>query len=494
MESLALFVFLFIFTLICFSTFKLYKRRLGLPPGPTPFPLVGNLLQGSTILYDTYHKFTERYGPIFTLWMGTSPMVVLCGYEVVKDALINYSKQFSYRGSLPISERLSGGYGIITTNGEPWQQTRRFTVTTLKNSGLGTRTVDLRIQEEASHLIKAVKELNGQAFDPLTLLERAVNNVINLSVFGRRWDYEDQQFQKFINTINYLLVFLRSPLGVTYSAFPGVMRCLPGRHNKIFNDTEDIKALIRSQVDSHLDTLDMDSPRDFIDSFLIRMKKEKVQQDSVFSRENLVISAFEFFIAGTETTSNTVQFSLLVMIKYPQIQERVRQEIHTVIGTNRLPTLADRLELPYTNAVVHEIMRFLDLVPLSLPHKVMEDTAFRGFTIPKGTTIIPVLGSVLSDPAHWAKPKEFYPEHFLDQNGKFCMNDAFIPFSAGKRICPGEGVARSEAFLFLASLVQNFTFRAVSLPHTLNLERMRRDFRKKGLVYSLKAHPWVPSL
>ncbi|KAM4690412.1 cytochrome P450 2B19-like [Rhinophrynus dorsalis] len=564
---------------------QLHTRRLHLPPGPCPLPLVGNLLQGSTVLYQSYSKLSKQYGPVFTVWLGSSPVVALCGYEVVKDALVNYSHAFSARGPLPISERLDQGYGIISTNGECWQQMRRFAITTLRNFGMGKRSMEQRVQEEAQHLLQAIECTGGKAFNPQVLLGRSVNNVINLVVFGRRWDYDDKKFLQLLNITNNLLNFIRAPLGVAYVAFHKIMQYLPGPHQKIFQDCEEIKSFIQEQVISHRNTLDLDSPRDYIDCYLIRSDKEvlapphlvvnslntvtaelgkdalmrqnqgtkNIKMDALslqfgvdskeespptsvippdrmlattqtsitaqlgeeilaaqasapvdkpifvlqekeihgseFSQENLVISVFNLFVAGTETTANTLQFCLLVMIKYPHIQDRIQKEIDTVIGPHRLPGVADRVKMPYTNAVVHEIQRFLDLVPMSLPHQVTQDTFFRGFTIPKGTTIFPILGSVLSDPNHWETPDEFNPGHFLNEKGEFCTRLAFIPFSAGKRICPGEGLARMEIFLFLIAVLQKFTFKAEAQPDTINLLTLRRAFRKNGLLYHLKAYP-----
>ncbi|XP_053331374.1 cytochrome P450 2C16-like [Spea bombifrons] len=489
MDTIQLSVCLFLLISFIISTWKMYKRRWRLPPGPLPLPLLGNLLQGATKLYETHNKFSKQYGPVFTVWLGTSPVVALCGYDVVKDALIKCSQQFSFRGSIPISETLSKGYGIITTNGKRWHQMRKFTALTLRNSGMGKRSMEQRIQEEAVFLVQAISDKHGDAFDPHTLLGRSVNNVINLTVFGKRWQYEDEQFLKFLETTNNLFNFIRAPIGVAYSAFQKVMQYLPGSHQKIFQDCEHMKSLIQDQINSHRETLDEDSPRDYIDCFLIRANKEQWLQESEFCIENLISLVFELFMAGTETTANTLQFGLLVMIKFPHVQERVQKEIDSVIGTERLPKLADRIQMPYTNAVLHEILRFLDLVPLALPHVVMEDIFYRGFNIPRGTTIFPVLGSVLSDPACWETPDKFNPGHFLDHNGQFCMNDAFIPFSAGKRICPGEEVARIETFLFLTSLLQKFTFRAINHPDNIDLKTLRRAFRKHGLQYHLKAYP-----
>ncbi|XP_075701954.1 cytochrome P450 2A13-like [Rhinoderma darwinii] len=489
MEALAWYLCLFIVISLLISTWRMYRRRLSLPPGPIPLPFVGNLFQGSFVLYHSYLKLSKQYGPVFTVWLGNSPVVVLCGYSVVKDALVNYSHRFSDRGPLPISERLTKGYGIISTNGEHWKHSRRFAVATLRNFGMGKRSMEQRVQEEAEHLLKAIEATCGEAFNPYTVLGRAVNNVINLVVFGRRWDFEDETFLKLLNITNNLFNFVRAPLGMAYVAFERIMKHLPGRHQKVFQDCERMKSFIKEEIESHRRTLNPDSPRDFIDCFLIRANQENEINREEFSQDNLVILAFELFIAGTETTSNTLQFSLLLMIQYPEIQEKVQNEIDTVIGPTRMPGISDRSQMPYTNAVIHEVMRYVDIVPMSLPHKMSDDTFFKGFMIPKGTTIIPLIGSVLSDPDCWKTPYDFDPENFLDQNGLFCPKDAWIPFSAGKRVCPGEGLARMEIFLFITALLQKFTLKPGNPSDTLDVRTIRKAFRKKGLAYNLRAYP-----
>ncbi|XP_072263425.1 cytochrome P450 2A13-like [Pyxicephalus adspersus] len=480
----SLLLFYFIIT-----TWRIHKMRLRLPPGPTPLPFIGNLLQVSFALYQFYPKLCKQYGPVFTVWFGSKPVVALCGYDVIKEALISHAHQFSARGSMPISERLARGYGIISTNGERWQQVRRFAVSTLRNFGMGKRSMEERVQEECQNLIKAIKDMKGEAFNPHTVIGCAVSNVINLVVFGRRWDYEDETLLKFLSVINNMFNFIRRPLGVAYVAFESLMKHFPGPHRKMFADCEDVKSFIKEEINSHRKSLDSESPRDFIDCFLIQANKEKDERNSEFCTENLLVSVFELFFAGTETTSSTLQFSLLVMIKHQKIQERIQEEIDSVIGMDRLPSITDRLQMPYTNAVTNEIMRYLDIAPMALAHKVSEDTTFRGFTIPKGTTVFPLIGSALSDPKHWKSPYDFNPENFLDENGKFCPQEALIPFSAGKRICPGESLARMEIFLFLTALLQNFSFQPVNPTDTFNLEVLRRAVRKEGLTYNLRANP-----
>ncbi|XP_066442108.1 cytochrome P450 2B19-like [Eleutherodactylus coqui] len=334
--------------------------------------------------------------------------------------------------------------GIVGTNGEHWRQRRRFTVTTLRNFGMGKRSMEQRVQEEAENLIKAIEATRG------------------------------------------VYVFFTQKM--IYVAFERIMKHLPGGHQKIFQECEVMKSFIKEQVQAHRKTLNPDSPRDFIDCFLIRANEEDEINSEECNEDSVVTLAFELFTAGTETISNTLLFSLLAVIQYPHIQEKVQKEINTVVGPNRLPTCSDRTQMPYTNAVVHEIMRYVDIVPLALPHKASEDTSFRGFMIPKGTTIFPLLGSVLSDPECWKTPYDFNPENFLDQNGLFCTQDAWMPFSAGKRICPGEALARMETFLFFTALLQKFTFKAANPSETFDLWTLRRAFRKKGLSYHLRAY------
>ncbi|KAM9323973.1 cytochrome P450 2A13-like [Gastrophryne carolinensis] len=184
--------------------------------------------------------------------------------------------------------------------------------------------------------------------------------------------------------------------------------------------------------------------------------QESKQPGTEFYDKNVLYSVLQLIFAGTVTVSATIRHGLLILVCYPEIQDKVYEEIKNVIGDSRNPNIGDRSKLPYTDAVVHEIQRFSDVVPLNLTHAAIKDVKFQGYTIPKGTDVYPLLYCTLRDPAYFKTPDKFNPEHFLDENGAFKTEDAFIPFSAGKRICVGEGLAKTELFLFLTTILQNF--------------------------------------
>ncbi|XP_026222707.1 cytochrome P450 2C31-like [Anabas testudineus] len=355
------------------------------------------------------------------------------------------------------------------SNGECWRQLRRFTLTTLRDFGMGRKGMEQWIQEESKHLVVYINNTKATSFDPVFLLSCAVSNVICCLVFGERFNYEDKHFLRFLNTISEISLLGSSFLGEMYNIFPWLIELLPGRHQTIFAQVEELRDFIDLKIQEHKETLDPNSPRDFIDCFLIRINQEKDNPTTEFHYDNLAATVMNLFVAGTETTSSTIKYALSVLIKYPDIQEKLQQEIATVIGRKRCPKMEDRKSLPFTDAVIHEVQRFVDIFPFSLPHYALKDISFRGYTIPKDTVILPLLHSVLKDEKQWATPWSFNPQHFLEQNSNFKKNPAFLPFSAGKRACVGESLARMELFIFLVSLLQHFTFSCAEGPDRIDL-------------------------
>ncbi|XP_011894134.1 PREDICTED: cytochrome P450 2C20 isoform X4 [Cercocebus atys] len=463
----------FVVLVLCLSfvlLFSLWRQSSGrrkLPPGPTPLPIIGNMLQIDVKdICKSFSNFSKVYGPVFTVYFGMNPVVVLHGYEAVKEALIDNAEEFSGRGILPISERITNGLGIISSNGKRWKETRRFSLTTLRNFGMGKRSIEDRVQEEARCLVEELRKTNASPCDPTFILGCAPCNVICSVVFQKRFDYKDENFLTLMKRFNENFRILTSPWIQVCNNFPLLIDCFPGTHNKLLKNVALTKSYIREKVKEHQATLDVNNPRDFIDCFLIKMEREKDNQESEFTIENLVGTVADLFVAGTETTSTTLRYGLLLLLKHPEVTAKVQEEIDHVIGRHRSPCMQDRSHMPYTDAVIHEIQRYIDLVPTGVPHAVTTDIKFRNYLIPKVSLFLLHYISVL---LKFPNPSIFWSAIFLPQHFLFRKSNYFLSLlSSGKRICAGEGLARMELFLFLTTILQNFNLKPVADLKNLN--------------------------
>ncbi|XP_018422658.1 PREDICTED: cytochrome P450 2A5-like [Nanorana parkeri] len=456
--------------IVYFFSWKKKLRSRNLPPGPPTLPLLGTILHMSTTeMHQSLKKLSKKYGPVLTIYIGNEPMVVLVGYDCVREALIDHSDVFSTRGNTFFAKAMLKDYGVVLSNGERWQQLRRFSLTTLRNFGMGKRGIAERIQEEAHFLVEEFKKNGENLFDPSDILHLAVSNIICSIVFGERFDYKDEKFINLLFMMKEILNTIASKWGILLNLFPKTSLYIPGPHQKIFTNFRKVKNFIMESVDHHKKTIDMNCPRDFIDSFLIKMEEEKENSNTEYHIDNLFATVKDLFNAGIETTGSTLKSALLILLKHADVARKMQEEIDNVIGQSRSPSMEDRIRMPYTDAVIHEIQRFADIVPLGIPHSASKDTVFQGYSIPKDTTVSPLLSSVLKDPKYFRNPEKFDPGHFLDEHGQFKNNKAFIPFSIGKRNCLGEGLAQMEIFLFLTTILQKLDFKTNRAPEDIEI-------------------------
>ncbi|XP_027578437.2 cytochrome P450 2D17 [Pipra filicauda] len=454
-------VFLTVFTLLL-DFMKRRKKWSHYPPGPVSLPFIGTML--SVDFHNPAHSFKQlqkKFGNIYNLQNCWTNVVVLNGYKAVKEALVHKSEDFADRPYLPIYEHL--GYGkksegiVLARYGHGWKELRKFTLSTLRNFGMGKKSLEERVVEEAGFLCSTFKSKEGHSFNVHAPVNNAVCNVICTIVFGERFDYNDETFHKLLSFFENFLKEETGFLPQLLNVVPVLVR-IPGLAQKIFQSQKAFMDFIDVLIDKHRETWNPAYTRDLTDAFLKEMEKGKEAEENGFHYNNLRLVAADLFGAGSETTTTTLRWALLYMLLHPEIQSKVQAEIDKVIGRERPPTMKDQVSMPYTNAVIHEVQRYGDIIPVGLPHMTYRDTELQGFFIPKGTTIITNLSSVLKDETVWEKPNEFYPEHFLDVNGQFVKPDAFLPFSAGRRVCLGEQLARMELFLFFTTLLQKFTF------------------------------------
>ncbi|KAM9358237.1 cytochrome P450 2J2-like [Symphorus nematophorus] len=434
-------------------------RPHSFPPGPWAVPFLGNVFTG--VDFNTMQKLAQEYGPVFSLRRGSQWMVFISGYKMVKEALVNQLDSFVDRPIIPLFHATFKGLGIALSNGYLWKKQRKFANTHLRYFGEGQKSLEKHIDVESSFICEAFKDEQGKPFNPQYIITNGVSNIISSVVFGHRFEYSDQSFRKILELDNEAVVLAGSARAQLYDAFPGLLQYLPGPHQTVIGNYKEIMTFLKKEVEKHKDEWNPDDPRDFIDVYLAEMEKKKEDPQAGFNIESLLVCTLDLIEAGTETTSTTLRWALVYMLHYPQIQEKVQAEIDRVIGQSRQPNMADRPNLPYTDAVIHEVQRMANIVPFGFPKMASKDTTLGGYFIPKGTAINTMIGAVLFDKNEWKTPDVFSPEHFLDAKGQFRRRDAFLPFSAGKRVCLGEPLARMELFLFFTCLLQRFTLSPV---------------------------------
>ncbi|XP_078516811.1 cytochrome P450 2F3-like [Lissotriton helveticus] len=465
---LTLILLLFI-SLVIVRKRQWWKNKYHYPPGPTSLPFIGNLLQiHLNDIVNSLMKLHKKYGSLYSIYLGPQRYVVLCGYETMKNALIENADAFSGRGPYPLFYNFTKGNGITFSNGEKWKQLRRFAVSALGQLGMGKRSIEERIQEEVHFLMTFFRETKGTPFDPEFCMSRSLSNIISAIVFGNRFDYEDEDFELVVHCVQNSFQIMSSTWGMLYHIYSDILDYLPGPHVKIFQNLRRMESFILRRAKKNEETLDPNCPRDYIDMFLIKMEQEKKNPCTFFNWDSLVMSTLILFFAAIESCSATLRFGFIHLLKNPEIQEKAQEEIDGVIGCNTSPSFEHKARMPYMQALIHEIQRYCDVIPLAVTHLLTQDTDFEGYKFQKGTVFIPLMTSVHFDPTQFNNPEKFDPANFLDENGCFQMKDAFMPFSAGKRFCLGAGLASMELFIYLTTILQNFKLKPTCSPEEVN--------------------------
>ncbi|XP_064600806.1 cytochrome P450 2J4-like [Liolophura sinensis] len=457
------------------------------PPGPTPWPLIGNFLSLRGDLFTALHKLRSQYGDIYLLYMGSTPAVFVHGRENLQEVLVTRGDEFADRPKLLFSEILSKGKGVASASGQPWKEQRRFALHTLRDFGFGKMSSEVRVIEEIKILLRCLTATKGSTFSIGKLFHTSVGNVINSLVFGDRFQHDDPKMVTCTRSIEETLDKIGGSGAVNFVPW---LKYLPGDFfgfKNIMKNKDLVESFLIDQIQQHKETLNPDEPRDFIDAYLSEMyKAQEKDPHTTFEDEQLLKVIEDLFVAGTETTATTLQWALVYMINYPDVQTKVRAEIRSVIGRGRFPTMADRKHMPYMEATLMEVLRCGDISPLSVPHAASQDTSLAGYAIPKGTIIMTPLISLHKDPQVWKDPEVFDPCRFLDSDGNIVKSDNLLPFSAGKRVCLGESLARMELFLYLSSMLQRFIFKAPEGVTSLS-EKAIIGLTRRPPKYSLRA-------
>nr|QST15071.1 CYP370C2 protein [Diaphanosoma celebensis] len=448
--------------LLAYFAYRAVARPKNFPPGPMTFPLVGYLPFLRPEMHRQMAKLSEKYGDVFGLSIGSFNVVMLGSLRAIREAF----KEDSLSGRpdfIIFMKRTDNKKGVIFSEGQNWQDVRRFTLRNLRDFGLGKSSMESVIQLEIGELVSNLDASAGTAINLANRFNLAILNALWTMTTGDRFSHDDPDALKSVEEMNKLIA-RNSSAGNAIEFLPFLANLGPFKRNieDRLKGFDPLNEIVMKMIDKHRESHIPGDESDLVHAFLERMSKDD-DPDSSFSEVNGILNlknlVIDLFIAGTETTSTSLLWLVLLMATYPEIQEKIQEEIDIHVPRDVMPSLGHRSKLVYTEATLRESMRFTSMVPLGAFHAALADTSFRGYTIPKGTIVFSNLYQVHHDPEHWAKPDEFYPEHFLNEDGSLRSPEAFIPFAIGKRACLGESLAKMEFYLFAAALLQKFKFK-----------------------------------
>lgn len=429
-----------------------------LPPCPTrPYPILGHLVHMAKDARRVMMDWNKQTGDIFTLYLGTTPVVVLSSYDIIKEALVKQADFTSDRPIHGLQPLLPRKNGIIETSGELWKENRTTVLYLLRDLGMGKNLMAQKIEEEVHAYLEELKKLEDQPVDLKDLTLRAVSNIICSCLLGKRYDYGDPFYQRFLR------MFEDSIEGTTAGAlhlwFPQV-KYIPGDPFKTKHILEN-EDKFDGFVEQFLRNVQEDSGEfnrnNIIAHYLAEMKtKREKGLPTLLSEEGLGRVIADLLVAGTETTATSIRWFYMYMIHYPEVQKKVHEELDEKIGSGRSPQITDRPKMIYLNAAIMETQRLASIIPFGLFHRCNQETTLRGYTIPKDTHIMTHLDAVLHNEQTWGDPQNFRPERFIGPKGNLLNPEELAPFSIGRRLCLGEALAMAELFLFLSHVLQRY--------------------------------------
>ncbi|CAG9088077.1 unnamed protein product [Plutella xylostella] len=426
-----------------------------------PLPIIGNLfsvwlnLRRLKYHHVVWQEWSRQYGEVLGLQLGCINLVVVSGADRIKEVLSREVFNGRPDGFFYTLRSFGKKIGIVFADGPSWNSTRRVALKYLKTFGYGTASMEALITEECSELIKLRMQDAGEPIEMDHMFDIPVVNILWRIVAGKRYDLKDDRLRKICYLIKRSFKVVDMSGGII-NFFPYLRHIIPGYtgYRELKELHHSMYMFIKNVIREHESTIKYDKPRDVIDAFLIEMAENKDRSAATVTDAELQVVCLDLLQAGMETVSNTAVFLALHCMRDEDVQMRLHREIDDVIG-ERVPQLADRGRMVYTEAVILEALRISSVAAVGIPHMAVQDAQLGSYIIPRGTFILLALHDLHNGP-QWEDPHLFNPERFISNSGKLISPDSFLPFGCGRRRCIGEALARSELFLFLTHLLQSF--------------------------------------
>ncbi|XP_036318184.1 cytochrome P450 306a1 [Rhagoletis pomonella] len=496
----------FVLLLVIISEVRRTWRARKYPPGPWGLPILGYLpFLDRREPHKTLTELAKSYGPIYSLRLGNVNAVVLADAKSVREFL--KCEELTARAPLYVTHGIMGGFGLICSEGALWRNQRKHVVDWLKDLGMTKKQCNARKSMEQrikSGVMECLKSFCSDSkkplpFDPHPVLQHTLGNVINDLVFGVKyapddvtWNYLQQLQEKGLKLIgvsgavNFLpwLRFLPWNLSAIRFLLDGKARTHE-IYNKIVEKREKSWEYRKSVTEESFNILDH-----YIDERMRRElsddPQERLSTDEYYTQDQLLHLLADLFGAGLDTTLATLRWFLFYISKYQELQEQLRAELSKIPDSEFDLDHLEKCDL--LRAYISEVQRIRSVVPLGIPHGAVKDFNLEGYLIPKNCMIIPLQWAAHMSRLKWIEPELYWPERFLDDDGHYQQPPDFIPFQTGKRICPGEDLARMMLYLFAAHIIRNFHIR-LKLEYEDNSYRGETGMTLVPFYYEITAKP-----
>ncbi|XP_058093543.1 probable (S)-N-methylcoclaurine 3'-hydroxylase isozyme 2 [Magnolia sinica] len=459
-----------LFSFICIAYFLLRDpRQKGLPPGPRPWPILGNLLQLGDMPHSHLAKLAQSYGHLFTLKLGVQTVVVASSPAAAAEILKTHDRVFSGRyvfHNFRIENHVE--YSMVWSEcNDYWKMLRRICRTELFSPKMIEMQAHLR-ENKVSDMVGHLGRKEGEVVKIAEIVFGTLFNIFGNLIYSKDvFDLSDPSGGEIKGQIWRLMELGNSTNPADYFPILGEF--------DLFRQRRAVADCLHQIYD--------------VWNAILRERREKKEADSNHDFTNVLLKAnlndhqinallMEMFGAGTETSASTIEWAMAELIKNPDIMSKVRSELDRVVGPKMVKE-SDLPSLPYLQACVKETLRLHPPTPLLLPHRALEKCQLFDYTIPKDCQLMVNAWAIGRDPKTWNDPMTFVPERFLNSTVDYKGNDfELIPFSAGRRICPGVPLASQFIPLIVASLVQNFVW---GLPNGMRPSELVMD-EKFGLT------------
>ncbi|KIW01166.1 uncharacterized protein PV09_07451 [Verruconis gallopava] len=447
--------------LVVYWLSQIGKRPADYPPGPPTVPVLGNIhLMPDVDIHGQFRKWAMKYGPIYSLMLGTKSMIVLSGPEAIKDLLDKRSAYYSSRPEMYLARLLSGDSRMVLMEyGEMWRTTRRIVHNSLNIKA--TKTYITYQDLENKQLLMDMLE-RPEIFK--SHIRRYTSSLATQIVFGFRTPNHDDP--KLIRLIEGFEEFCRisvAPIANALDCFP-FMRYLPdfmipmkGYAKKLHH--EELK-LYMEHYDSTREKIKNGTAKPCFTVDLVRAQEEEGFSDAI-----ACYTSGTLLEAGMDTTASTLTGFVRAMLCFPEVAKTAQAELDRVCG-DRLPELDDLPNLPYIRGCMKETLRTMPPVILGIPHANIRDDEYLGYKIPKGTQILCNVWTLNNDPERYPNPEIFDPTRWAsdEQTSAEAVNNPDVSkrdhfsFGAGRRVCPGMHIADRSIFFAISRLLWAFDF------------------------------------